>query len=203
MQSAREFEAILRKLAAEQQGLVTRAGLLHAGVAAHVVERRVRSGRLKPLHRGVYQAGPVAGPRAREMAAVLACGRECRVSHTTAGEMWDLLAVRPSAPHVDVTMHRSRRVRIDGIRVHRVNELDPDEATELEGIPVTRQLARCSTSASAWACESWSTRWRERSGVDSSGGMTCVQWRPVISSNAARVRCGCCCGPCTTTSRLP
>jgi hypothetical protein len=46
-------------IAAHQHGVVTRAQLL---------------GRLRPLHHGVYLAGPLAPPLARELSAVLARG---------------------------------------------------------------------------------------------------------------------------------
>jgi very-short-patch-repair endonuclease len=137
MGSARNMETILREYGAVQHGLVTRAQLLSAGVADHVIERRVRSGRLVRVHRGVYQADAVVGACAREMAAVLACGGECRLSHRSAGVLWKLLFYGSSDELMEVTMHRRRRRHIAGIRVHRVNDLAPDEVTMVDGIPVT------------------------------------------------------------------
>jgi len=106
--SAVRMEAVLREYGAVQHGLVTRVQLLGAGVADHVIERRVRSGRLVRVHRGVYQAGPVVGAHARELAAVLACGRDCRVSHRSAAVLWKF-AGGSSHELVEVTMHRRRR----------------------------------------------------------------------------------------------
>jgi hypothetical protein len=84
MGGAANLETIPRRYGAAQHGLVARRQLLSAGVASHVIERRVRSGRLVRVHRGVYQTGAVAGAYAREMAAVLACGGEYGVSHGSA-----------------------------------------------------------------------------------------------------------------------
>jgi very-short-patch-repair endonuclease/predicted transcriptional regulator of viral defense system len=149
MAGATNLEAVIRERCATQHGLVTRSQLLAAGVADHVIERRVRSGRLVPLHRGVYQAGPVAGVYAQEMAAVLACGGECRISHRSAAGMWKLRPWDPDPPRpqpateaahpapTEVTMRRTRRCRVAGVHVHRVRELASDEVTLLDRVPVT------------------------------------------------------------------
>lgn len=137
MGSAGNMETILREYGAVQHGLVTRAQLLSAGVADHVIERRVRSGRLLRVHRGVYQADAVVGAGAREMAAVLACGGGCRLSHRSAGVLWQVAVSGASDGLIEVTMQRRRRRHIAGIRAHRVNDLAPDETTILDGIPVT------------------------------------------------------------------
>src|SRR5690606_35009045 len=79
-------------LAANQHGVITRAQLLKAGIAAHVIDRRLKMGRLRPMHRGVYLVGPLRVRRTDEMAAVLACGGAVVVSHRSAGVMWELLA---------------------------------------------------------------------------------------------------------------
>ncbi len=134
---ARSVEAILRRYGVAQHGLVTRRQLLGAGVADHVIERRVRGGRLVRVHRGVYQTGTVAGTYAREMAAVLACGGECRVSHRSAAALWDLRPGAARGERVEVTMHGGKRRRIREIRTHQGRDLVPDEITTLHGIPVT------------------------------------------------------------------
>ena len=135
--SAANLEAILRRFGGLQHGLVTRGQLRDAGVAAHRIERCVRSGRLVRVHRGVFQTGPVAGAYVREMAAVLACGGECRVSHRSAAVLWKMRARGPAAEPVEVTMHRRNRRRIPGIRAHRATALPADEATTVHDIPVT------------------------------------------------------------------
>jgi hypothetical protein len=54
--------------------VVTRRQLLAAGVTRDVIDGRLRRSEFRALHVGVYQVGPIAGARAREVAAVLACG---------------------------------------------------------------------------------------------------------------------------------
>ncbi len=67
------------------------------------------------------------------MAAVLACGAEAVLSHTSAAALWQLLPPRGFA-HVTVPGNgRTRR----GIRVHRSLTLFPGEVTRRAGIPVT------------------------------------------------------------------
>jgi very-short-patch-repair endonuclease len=102
-----------------------------------VIERRVQSGRLLRVHRGVYQTGAVAGAYARAMAAVLACGGECRVSHRSAAVLLEPRPWGDSVEPVEVTMQRRNRRRISGIRVHLTRDLAPDEVTTVQGIPVT------------------------------------------------------------------
>lgn len=78
----------IARLAADQHGIVTRAQLLERGITPHGVSARVRNGRFGLLHRGVYAVGPFRSPRAKEMAAVLACGEGAVVSHTSADTVW-------------------------------------------------------------------------------------------------------------------
>ncbi|HUF70499.1 MAG TPA: hypothetical protein VMM79_17750 [Longimicrobiales bacterium] len=51
-------------------------------------------GRLCVVHRGVYVVGPVRMPRAKQMAAVLACGQGAALSHVSAAVLWRHLAER-------------------------------------------------------------------------------------------------------------
>lgn len=130
-------------LAAAQHGVVTRAQLLAAGLTPRMVQSRLRSRRLWPLHRGVYLSGHLRGPLepalAREMAAVLACGPGAVVSHRSAAWLWEILA-RPvdalsSVVHVTVP-HLVRRQR-PGIEIRRSDDLTAGETTMFDGIPVT------------------------------------------------------------------
>jgi hypothetical protein len=69
MATRMEIEHVLREVAAGQHGVATRAQLLGRGVTAHAIDRMVRTGRVLPLSRGVYQVGPVAVGLAAEAAA--------------------------------------------------------------------------------------------------------------------------------------
>jgi very-short-patch-repair endonuclease len=124
-------------LAARQRGVVTRAQLLEAGVGASAITRRLRSGLLRQIHRGVYVVGPLEPPEAREMAAVLACGPGALLSHFTAASYWGLTRpVRGNRP-CDVGVVSARRIRRPGIRVRRLVRFDASDRAELRGIPVT------------------------------------------------------------------
>jgi very-short-patch-repair endonuclease len=67
------------------------------------------------------------------MAAVLACGPDAVLSHTSAAALWRLL---PQRGFVHVTVPGSGRPR-PGIRVHRTRTLDPSAITRRDNIPVT------------------------------------------------------------------
>jgi len=55
----RSPDSVIEDFAARQHGVVSRAQLLRAGVGGHLVDHRVRRGRLHVLHRGVYRVGPL------------------------------------------------------------------------------------------------------------------------------------------------
>jgi predicted transcriptional regulator of viral defense system len=77
----------IRRLAADQHGIVSRAQLLNAGVGPDTVDRWIKAGRLIRVHRGVYAVGHVPpSPHARAMAAVLACGKGATLSHRSAAD---------------------------------------------------------------------------------------------------------------------
>jgi len=116
-------------LAARQCGVVTTAQLTEAGLTRNAVAHRVKIGRLTPLHRGVYQVGPIAAPRGREMAAVLATGGV--LSHHSAAAIWGFRPPHDGDVHITTTENaRSRR----GIRVHRTASL---KAAARHGLPLT------------------------------------------------------------------
>lgn len=130
-------EEIIAHFAGRQHGVVTRAQLLEGGLTRRKVERRVQGKRLRPLHRGVYLAGPVAPPRAREMAALLSCGTGAVISHRSAAVLWRLLPDRGERQPVDVTTPGADRGRRAGIRGHRSSVLPAEEVTVAQGIGVT------------------------------------------------------------------
>lgn len=124
-------------LAARQHGVVSRAQLLDAGVTGRAVERRLESGHLVRIHRGVYAVGHAQLRReGRWLAAVLAAGPGAALSHRSAAA---LHGIRESDGAVDVTT--TRRVVTRGVVLHRTTALAPGDLTTLRGIPVTT-LAR-------------------------------------------------------------
>ncbi len=135
---SRAIEERIGGVTARQHGVVTYRQLVEAGLSPSAIDRRVRSGRLGVLHRGVYLALPFPLPRTRAMAAVLASGPGAVLSHLSAAALWGL---RPSpgkedAEPSDVLVPGSGRRR-PGIRVHRVARLPARERTVLDGVPIT------------------------------------------------------------------
>lgn len=129
-------ERVISELAGRQHGVVARQQLLEAGLGPDVVDRRVRSGRLQPLHRGVYATATPRSPHAIELAARLACGRWAVVSHRSAAGLWGLLPPRSPSEPVDIALTRGNRSR-PGIRVRRLRTIHPDEVTKVHGVEVT------------------------------------------------------------------
>jgi very-short-patch-repair endonuclease len=112
--------------------VVTRAQLSELGLGAKAIDHRLRLGRLRPVHRGVYTIGHrLLGRDGRWMAAVLACGPAAVLSHLSAAALW---GIRQST-RLEVTAPVARRSR-SGIVVHR-GAVRADERTTHRGIPTT------------------------------------------------------------------
>ena len=130
------YDDLIDALAGGQLGLVTRAQLCEHGMSAAAIDSRVRARRLRQLHRGVYRAGPLVVARARELAALLACGPHACISHRSAGFLWQLLPDPGDEVAVDVSIGQGYRGRRPDIRIHRV-ALRADDVTTLDGIRLT------------------------------------------------------------------
>lgn len=106
------------RLARTQHGVVARMQLLELGMPASAIRHRLATGRLHPLHRGVYAVGrPEVDRLGRLIAAVLACGPDAQLSHSSGGALWGICPPRSGA--IDVTVPgRVCRSR-PGITVHR------------------------------------------------------------------------------------
>lgn len=134
----RRVERRVAALASRQHGVITRAQLLAAGLGAGAIDHRVRNGRLQLLHRGIYLAGHATPTwRAREIAAVLACGAAV-LSHRSAACFWEALPYpAASSTAVDVTVTRRGPESKPGIRVHRARTLARRDYAIHDEIPVT------------------------------------------------------------------
>jgi Transcriptional regulator, AbiEi antitoxin/Protein of unknown function (DUF559) len=121
------------RLAGRQRGYITRRQLLDLGLGPDAVAYRVRTGRLIPVHAGVYAVGhaPVSSPD-RAYAAVLACGPAAILSHGTAASLWGV-DKRWQTPF-EVTVPSVRRR--PGIRIHRA-KLYRRDIRRHDGIRVT------------------------------------------------------------------
>lgn len=134
----RSNDRVIGEIASRQHGLVTRAQLLAAGIGRGAIERRLRTGSLIRVHRGVYLVGHTAvGPYTRQMAAVLACGDGAVLSHRSACDLWKLLPHPANTGDADVTVAAGRAVARPGIRIHRTDSLARGDIRIIESIPVT------------------------------------------------------------------
>ncbi len=124
----------IARLAAKQYGHVTRAQLLAIGLAKSTIQNRIRSGRLIPVHAGVYAVGhaPIY-PLARASAVVLACGPGALLSHRSAASLWGFYRDWETPLEVTIPVRR-RRPRI---RTHQSKSLAPADRTRTLGLPVT------------------------------------------------------------------
>lgn len=130
-------DATILEIAARQQGVVSRSQLLRAGVPEHAIDYRMRKGRLRRLHRGVYGMGPVPARYEREAAAVFACGDGAVLSHRTASALWELTPAPPRTALIDVASSRRLRGPRYGVRLHLAGGLSPDEIGHRHGMPLT------------------------------------------------------------------
>jgi len=114
-----ELPSALRYLAGNQYGVISRPQALRAGLTTDMIKFRLRSGRWRLMHRGVYVTFTGApGRSARLWAAVLSAGPGAMLSYQTAAELQGL-ADRATNP-IHVTVPHGRRVSAgEGISLHR------------------------------------------------------------------------------------
>jgi hypothetical protein len=123
-------------LAKRQHGVITRAQLLALGFSAHAIDHRIATGRLHPIHAGVYAVGRKELTRhGAFIAAVLSCGEGAALSHASAAELWK---IRPRVGGaLEVSLPLARRAKRKGIKVHRRATM---ETTRHHAIPVTTPI---------------------------------------------------------------
>jgi very-short-patch-repair endonuclease len=102
------------------------------------MRKRVNSGRLRRLYRGVYAVGHAAPSLHRDfVAAVLASGTGAALSHGSAAVLWGFLKPLRGPIHV-TSPSTSGKARRAGIVLHRSPSLGKNgETTVRERIPVT------------------------------------------------------------------
>lgn len=121
-------------MAGRQFGVVSTEQLLGLGLSPRSITRMAADGRLHRVHRGVHAVGHLAVTlRSRELAAVLAGGPAALLGHRSAGAAHGLM--RPTN-RIEVTAPRSR-VGHDGFVLHTSRCLEPQDRTEVHGIPTT------------------------------------------------------------------
>jgi very-short-patch-repair endonuclease len=127
----------IARFVARRHGVISRRQLRDLGLSGDAIDRRVVSGRLHVVHRGVYAVGhTVLTVRGRWIAAVLAGGAKAVLSHASAAALWELR--RSASATVDVSVTgRAGRMNRTGVRIHRPRTLKPTEVTTKDGIPTT------------------------------------------------------------------
>lgn len=128
------IETQIALIAARQFGHITRWQLIDLGLTRNQIEKRVMSGRLIPVFRGVYAVGhPRPEGIARAAAAVLACGDAAVLGYFSAAALWEMGPKWPAVPEVTVPTRR----RPAGIRVHIHPTLESRDIRRHRGIRVT------------------------------------------------------------------
>jgi hypothetical protein len=133
--SRAENEAIAR-LANRQGGVVARRQLIAIGIDVVAVDNRVKIGRLRVIHRGVYAVGHDAIPiRGNLCAALLVAGPHSALSHRAAAHVLTLLPSLP--PFVEITTTRRAPRNRPGLVFHHATTL---ETTTKHGLPITTPI---------------------------------------------------------------
>jgi very-short-patch-repair endonuclease len=130
-------DRVIAELAARQDGVVTRRELVAAGVHPRSVDRRIATGRLIAVYRGIFAVGHAGlSERGRIRAALLAAGPHAVASHSTAAYLHRLLSTLPAVIHVTVTGAAPRRRK--GIQIHATSRRPP--TSQVHGLPATTPL---------------------------------------------------------------
>jgi hypothetical protein len=113
--------------------VVVRSVLAGVGLTEEQIRHRVRTGRLVPIHPGVFAVGPEPlDDSGRFRAAVLAGGPGALLAGRAACAWWGVVQAAP--PVIDVLVSAKRRAR-PGVRF-RLAAVHSGEATVREGIPI-------------------------------------------------------------------
>ena len=123
-------EQRLAGLARRSHGVVTRREVLGSGISAKEIERRLLTGALIAVFRGVYRVGHTAPSlEAHYLAAVKACGHGALLSGRAAAHLWGML--KGHAPPPEVTAPTAKLVK--GVKTRKAKR----RGTTWRGIPVT------------------------------------------------------------------
>src|SRR3954447_13610024 len=128
------------RLAKRQHWVVTRRQLLKLGFSSEAIKHRLSVGRLHPLRRGIYAVGrSEVTDNGRWMGAVLACGNDAVLSHSSAAALWRIGHEQRGL--VEISVPSSSRRRRPGIQIHRRPSLNLQrDLTREYGIPVTTPI---------------------------------------------------------------
>ena len=129
---------IVPSLERDQYGVLTRGQALASGFSAYRIRRLLAEGRWVVVLGSVYavHSAPLSEV-SLAWAAALGAGTEAIVSHITAARLWDYVV--PPDPEVQVIVPRDRRLRIAGMRGHRI-EISDSEVSRVAGVVCTSRL---------------------------------------------------------------
>jgi len=137
-------------ISSAQGGVFTREQAAEDGFSSFQVRRLVREGRWVPVVGDVYRSSSTTlNPMALARASFLAAACEAAVSHTTSGALRYLRV--PDDPDLHLTVPLDSRVRLKGIRTHRVPLPDGD-VEMIDGV-VTTTLPRTVVDLMLWLPE--------------------------------------------------
>ncbi len=114
---------------------MTAAQLLDAGYSKRMVSDRVAQGLFERRGKGVLQlVGAEPSWEQSLLAAVMAAGPTAAASHRSASRLWGFRTVDHD---IEVAVRFPRRVAANDATIHRSRDLEPDDVTEVNGIPTT------------------------------------------------------------------
>lgn len=122
-------------IARAQHGLITHRQVAELGGSPQQIRTLVTSGAWLRARRGIFVVGAAPDTWERQvMAACLAAGPGVVASLRSAARLWDLVQ---AAGRIQLLVGDDRRVRLEGIEVHRSALLPPMDRSVARGIPVT------------------------------------------------------------------
>jgi hypothetical protein len=127
---------VVRAIAQEQAGVVTRAQLLAVSVSPSTIGRALRAARLHPVHRGIYAsvAPELLTEEGHLVAALLAAGDGALLSHGTAAWRWRIIPAPPSV--IELALPRDH-AEIGGLTIFVSRKLRAGDTTHNGRFPTT------------------------------------------------------------------
>jgi hypothetical protein len=129
-----QLDVAIARVAVRQGGHITRRQLIGLGATRHAIGRRLRAGTRIQVHRGVYAVGNLPTNRQDAAAgALLACGPNAVLSHSSAGALWGML--RQWTLPIEVTVADDRRR--PAVRIHISRALAQADVRRKHGLRAT------------------------------------------------------------------
>jgi len=124
------------ELAATQHSLITLDQARDLGLSRRQIQHRLNEDVLARVHKGVYRY--TSAPETREqhlLAACLAVGSHSAASHRSASAVHGLWLV--PADLIEISLGRSQSPKLQGVRMHRLGDLNERWTLRVNGVPIT------------------------------------------------------------------